>query len=600
MTLWRLRCTINTKQITKKQGERMIHSWGRGFIQLLGALMVGGVLAAFVVWIDPWLDQTTPAVDVVLNVTPALALYLVLLGVLARPSPALLASLGAVSGVFYLNTIKLAELDQPLLFTDLFLVGQVINHIDFLSGYINLPLVSTALIVGTVGAWVLQRTEPRWLNAPARFVAGLLGLLVFAALLTDRGDKLYQANDAPNRPWSPAAAIEARGWIASAVASIHSDWVALPQADAQTVESLKTAWLADQGQRSSEAWPVTPPDVVVILSESFFEPRYLNGANLCTLLPRWCNLLDEGIHGEMDVPTFGGNTTRTEYEVLTGVPYAKLPEGIYPYTSVVLKPTASIAWWAKHLGYDTTAIHPHDRYFWQRHRALPLLGFDRFIGEEGFGGHQRSGFWISDDDLTDKTLEVLDQDPDTPQWVFAISMENHGPWNAQRPNMDEDRRAGLPTIAGLDPVAEHAYRNYLYHQRNAVAGLERLWRAVQQRDRPTVVLFFGDHLPGLHQTFEQAGFGDGHTPLTHPVPFLALAHPKPLKTAWQPAAAHQLGIWLMDAIDLPLPGDYALLADRWRVTGAPEVAGVEPLYPHLISLEPELWLNERCQRFERC
>jgi hypothetical protein len=588
-----------------KQGERMIHSWGRSFIQLLGAWMVGGVLAAFVVWIDPWLDQTTPAVDVVLNVTPALALYLVLLGALARPSPALLASLGVVGGVFYLNTIKLAELEQPLLFTDLFLVGQVVNHIDFLSAYINVPLISIAAVGGGIGMVVLQRTEPRWLNTPGQYLSGLIGCLAFGVLFTDLGQTIYQNDTTPDRPWAPAAAIEARGWLAGAVASMQTDWVGLPTPNRKAVAELRKAWLSELQptaltQSPADSPTKAQPDVVIILSESFFEPRYLNGANLCTLLPRWCGLLAEGIRGEMTVPTFGGNTTRTEYELLTGVPYAQLPNGIYPYTSVVLQPTASIVWWAKYLGYDTTAIHPHDPQFWQRHRALPLLGFDQFIDEEEFGGHQRSGFWISDDDLTDKVLEVLNKNSDTPQWVLGISMENHGPWQAQRPNMDETRRLALPTIAGLDDQAAHAYRNYLYHQRNAVAALERLWRAIEQRDRPAVVLFFGDHLPGLHKTFEQAGFSNGFTPLTHPVPFLALSHHKPLNSEWQPKSAHQLGIWLMDHLGLALPDDYAMLRDYWRRQDQRDHAKLEALYPHLMTLAPEPWLQAPCQAPRRC
>jgi hypothetical protein len=583
----------------------MIPSWGRGFIQLLGAWMVGGVLAAFVVWVDPWLDQTTPAVDVALNVMPAWALYLVLLGALARPSPALLASLGVVSGVFYLNTIKLTELDQPLLFTDLFLVGQVVNHIDFLSAYANVPLISIAVVGGGIGMVVLQRAEPRWLNQSSRRVSGLVGCLAFGVLFTDLGQALYQDDTTPDRPWAPAGAIEARGWLAGAVASMQTDWVGLPAPDRQAVADLKKAWLREHPSEALSAAPADSstearPDVVIILSESFFEPRYLNGAQPCRLLPRWCGLLNEGISGEMTVPTFGGNTTRTEYEVLTGIPYAQLPDGIYPYTSVVLQPTASIVWWAKYLGYDTTAIHPHDRQFWQRHRALPLLGFDQFIGEEGFGGHQRSGFWISDADLTEKVLDVLNQDRDAPQWVFGISMENHGPWQAQRPNMDDTRRRALPTIAGLDDQADHAYRNYLYHQRNAVAALERLWRAIQQRDRPAVVLFFGDHLPGLHQTFEQAGFSEGFTPLTHPVPFLALSHPTPFASDWHPKSAHQLGIWLMDHLGPALPDDYAMLRDYWRRQDEADHAKLEALYPHLMALAPKPWLQTPCQAPRRC
>lgn len=333
------------------------------------------------------------------------------------------------------------------------------------------------------------------------------------------------------------------------------------------------------------------PNIVVVLSESFFEPRYLKGADLCELLPDWCRLLDEGDWGEMNVPTFGGNTTRTEYEVLTGIPYRTLPQGIYPYTSVVLQPTASLAWWLKSLGYQTTAIHPHDRYFWQRHRAMPLLGFNAFIGEQEFGPHTRSGFWISDHDLTQRVMGRLDQDTTVPQFVFAISMENHGPWHGKRPNVDEQRRAALPTIEGLDERASHAYRNYLYHQWKAIRALSDLWHNAKQAERPTVILFFGDHLPGLHETFEQAGLREGFSPLTHPVPYLLLSTAPRQPQDWQPVASHQLSTWLLQQVGLPLPVAYELLAQA--PPESPEK--LELVYPYLMNLDPEIWSTESCR-----
>ena len=576
-------------------------SWVSPLCRLIGVVCAGLLLTAFLVWIDPWVDRTATWTEVALNAAPTWAVFLVLVGALGRPSPALLASFAWISALFYLNSLKLDELGQPLLFTDLWLLGQVLKHLGFLSGYVNVPWVSSVLVLGVIGFWVLIKSEPRWLRGPARAVSMMLGAVALWGVLGDKGEALYRDSILPNNAWSPAATIESRGWMASAVAAIHTDWVALPEASRGTISMLKKAWMANQTpDMAARANTIQRPDVVVILSESFFEPRYLKNAKTCVLLPRWCELIGEGAAGEMTVPTFGGNTTRTEYELLTGVPYAALPQGIYPYTSVVLQPTASIVWWAKHLGYETTAVHPHDRYFWQRHRAFPLLGFDEFLAEDAFGGHRREGFWISDDDLTDKVMDVLDRDSDAPQWVFAISMENHGPWHASRPNIDQDTLASLPTIDGLEGTAEHAYRTYLYHQRNAVSALDRLWQHVQTRDRPTVVLFFGDHLPGLHETFEQAGFTEDWTPMTHPVPYLALAHPNPIEVDWQPTSSHQLGVWLMDGAGLPLPTDYGLVRDQWRGVDSNDPSSLDAIYPHLINLSPKPWLAERCERFELC
>lgn len=552
------------------------------------------LLTAFVVWVDPWLDQGDPLTVKALNAWPMAAVLILLLAITKRPALSLLTAMALTATVFYINHIKLTELSQPLLLTDLMLFPQVIGHMDLLGAYVNTNLF-VALWFAWLSACVLFWTsEPPWFQRTGQITGIVVAMGMWAFVASPWGLSWYEQNTGPNRPWAPIEEIKTQGLVAAAVRAAHTQLVSLPEPDLQKINELKNAL--------AQAWtdvpfdPAARPDLIVILSESFFESRYLTNAEPCILLPNWCALLEEGQWGEMSVPTFGGNTTRTEYEVLTGVPYRSLPQGVYPYNSIVLQPTASIAWWLKSLGYETTAIHPHDRYFWQRHRAMPLLGFDRFIGEQEFGPHTRSGFWISDKDLTNKVIQTLEKTSDTPQFVFAISMENHGPWHAKRPNMDEERRASLPSIKGLEGPGAHAYRNYLYHQRQAVDALNTLWQYAKTRARPTAILFFGDHLPGLHDTFRQLNFEQGFEPLTHPVPYLFLQTEPKSPPSWQPDTSYQLGLWLLEANALPIPSDYALLSAEHQRVEESDAPDQSALYPHLIRLDPNLWALELCER----
>ncbi len=563
-------------------------------LKIIATTVVLAIIWGFVVWIDPWIGQQSPWLTQGLNAVPIWTVFILIFAWSARPSPALLLTLALTAWIFYINHIKWMELSQPLMLSDGLLAGQVIDHFDLLGSYLNLSMLmwlSLALVIGTRWLWL---TEPPWFKLRARLSLAALGIGALAFLASPMGLALYQNHQGPNRPWAPIHNIQTQGWLAYAVNAAHTELVALPSVDPDAVTELKGAFTPTPITQPALA---ERPHIVVVLSESFFEPRYLNGADLCQLLPLWCDLIDQGHLGEMTVPTFGGNTTRTEYEVLTGIPYHTLPQGIYPYTSVVLQRSASLAWWLRSLGYQTTAIHPHDRYFWQRHRALPLLGFETFIGEQEFGRHKRSGFWISDEDLTRKVIETLEHDPDTPQFVFAISMENHGPWHGKRPNMDEATRDALPTIEGLNDRAQHAYRNYLYHQRQAVDALSQLWAHAQQSRRSTVILFFGDHLPGLHDTFQQAGMMNDLTPLSHPVPYLLLTTNQVTPQTWQPNASHQLGPWLLSKTGLPMPSDYQLLIEAH---GGNAEASIEAIYPYLMSLDPAKWALESCRYVASC
>src|SRR5690606_26680731 len=62
---------------------------------------------------------------------------------------------------------------------------------------------------------------------------------------------------------------------------------------------------------------------------------------------------------------------------------------------------------------------------------------------------------------------------------------------------------------GLSDTAAMELRNLLYNLGSADAQFARLLDALQGRDRPFLLLFFGDHLPGLKAAYPELGFVDG-------------------------------------------------------------------------------------------
>jgi hypothetical protein len=262
------------------------------------------------------------------------------------------------------------------------------------------------------------------------------------------------------------------------------------------------------------------PDIVVVQSESFFDPARLNGVDAAHSLPNFRRLAAGAHAGELRVPTFAGGTIRTEFEVLSGVPLAAFPGVEYPYFELVDAPMPGLMRTLAEQGYRTSVVHPNDASFWNRREALRHLGAQRFLALADFRRAPKSGLFVADAALTDQVLaELADEGP--PQFVFAISMEAHGPYEV-RPGLDEDRLAAIPLPDLLDEYGARTLRHFLYHLANADHELGRLAAVVQSRERPTVLLFYGDHLPGLHSTFAQLGFVDGRPPRAQPVPYLIL------------------------------------------------------------------------------
>src|SRR5690606_17873609 len=71
-----------------------------------------------------------------------------------------------------------------------------------------------------------------------------------------------------------------------------------------------------EAQAALQAAPgAEKPDIIVIQSESLFDPATLCGVPKETVLEAFA---EHGEGGELEVPVYGGRTLQTEFEMLTG------------------------------------------------------------------------------------------------------------------------------------------------------------------------------------------------------------------------------------------------------------------------------------------
>jgi len=190
-------------------------------------------------------------------------------------------------------------------------------------------------------------------------------------------------------------------------------------------------------------------------------------------------------------PTFAGNTSLVEFEVLTGLSNAFLPAGAIPFDHYLRRPTPSMASILKNEGYQTFAVHPFHAWFWSRDRVYPNLGFEEFISIDQFEDAEISGRFISDKALVDMMIDVIES-TEGPYMVYAVSMQNHMPY--------------LPNAYGSDAVSvktdypERLHKEletYLTGLRDADRELGRLTQYLSTRKEPVIFLFFGDHQPSI-------------------------------------------------------------------------------------------------------
>lgn len=476
------------------------------------------------------LAQGDSAQRLALNALPALALFGLLLAATRRALLSGWLVLLLVGALYAANTAKVGALQTPLLPADLRFLAQPGPALQLFSKYLHVGIGGLALVAVGIGlTYALARGKRleslRGWRAPALGGTALVACFGLVTGLTPmRG--LYQNAERAFQPWALGDSVARTGLIGSllvyhwqisgnGIPSADRDVaLALLQANAPIVHAAIDAKTPDG----------MLPDIVVVQSESAFDPARVRGMLSGRFLRQYERLAKRGTSGQMVVPTYAGGTIRTEFEMLTGAPLASLGGVQYPWVELEPDTYPGITRVLNDQGYRTVAIHPNAAAFWNRDRAYKAVGFDQFIDGEAFANADIVGLFTGDKAMTDRILSELANDG-PPQFLFAISMENHGPYD-WRPNLDARRLAELPMPDGLDEGGQHWFRNYLYMLDDADQQLGRLADALMKRKRRTLLLFYGDHLPDLAPVYHQLGFDDGGDAKSQPVPWLMLDNRK--------------------------------------------------------------------------
>ncbi len=525
------------------------------------------------IWSAPW--------RMFCNALPGLLLALVLLALTRRAWLSFVLAFLLQALLYGINALKVKNLGAPLAPEDFRMVGQVGNGGgELLSGYLpHSPWPYLAIVALVALLVALVRYEPPVMRRHAvrsRLLLGSVTLLALGTLLAAMPfwQVVYSRKVLGMQAWSAKATTRHTGLI-SALMLYRLQYGARKEKPNVHAALKFMASLDPAMRRREQATPPgteQQPDIVVILSESFFDPTTLNGYDKnVDFMPNLHRLAQHGTSGWMHSPTFGGGTIRTEFEVLTGLPLRYFKNIMFPYLQLDQKVIPGIVRLLKRHGYQTLAVHGGDPHFWNRVSALKALGFDRFISEGDFPANDavHDGKYMSDKSFTDELLRQLKPDG-PPRFVLGISIEAHGPYD-QDYGIDTRERDAIPVPATITGDARTQLQNYIYHIRHADQQLGRLADTLAKRNRPTLIVFFGDHLPAIVPAFQAAGFKDGRGFLVQRVPYL-LIDTAQLHTA--PAVKKNTAAWA-------LPG---MLLAHTRIHDDPWFALTDVVAPKLENL----------------
>ena len=116
--------------------------------------------------------------------------------------------------------------------------------------------------------------------------------------------------------------------------------------------------------------------------------------------------------------------------------------------------------------------------------------------------YTNKGGWANDDLIYQSIHAQLQQSKDQPQFIYAITVENHFNYNDDRFVKDNFKI----TKDSISDVNKRQLNTYLSGMQRADQHFKTLIDEAKKIERPTMIIFFGDHLPNLGQVFDQFGF----------------------------------------------------------------------------------------------
>jgi len=260
----------------------------------------------------------------------------------------------------------------------------------------------------------------------------------------------------------------------------------------------------DMGKEAVSTGTDIRPDVIYIMLESIFDVDELQKYGV-TYSEDPDPVMDEYQIAKTVSPVCGGLTARAEFEGLTGLSGTFYPQGTIEYLVLwggKAKPRYSLAQEFKKQGYSTYAIHQNARNYYNRSSVYESMGFETYIAEDTYGEDVAEEYKNQDSFLTNahflKLLkEQLEQDEKTPKFIWGITIESHMPYTNKYSDLEIHA-----SYEGMTPASQLELDNYIQSVKRTDEFVGELIEYVKQREKPTVVVMFGDHKPSLQALWD--------------------------------------------------------------------------------------------------
>lgn len=241
------------------------------------------------------------------------------------------------------------------------------------------------------------------------------------------------------------------------------------------------------------------PNIVMVFSESFWNIDEMEEVQFSEpIAPNFERLKKEGILLDMISPSYGGISSNVEYEILTGSSIKFFSAGYIPYMQLYIGDkyytAPSIISELKNNGYKTHITSTWESSLFNCKAVYNYFGVDLAEYKENLKDSYKKGGRISDAYVAERLIKELEEKPkDEKLFTMVLTAQAHMPFNYDK----YDKYDISIKDSKLSSDEEQTIISYAQGVYDADKQLKEIYDYIQTFDEPTILIFYGDHLPYL-------------------------------------------------------------------------------------------------------
>ncbi|WP_407854839.1 LTA synthase family protein [Enterococcus hailinensis] len=411
-----------------------------------------------------------------------------------------------IIGIGSANFMKMKYRMEPIYPSDL----KMVTEFNMIKDIIGLPLFILFLLLLVVGIFLIIFSLKQSLKLTKRqqwIRFGLLlvtsGLLFYVGGFNQPNNLLRKAYNKTALwiPYSQKMNYYNTGFMGGFLYNLSVDAMDKPANYSEaTIKKITEKYQVKKQATSEEK-----PNIVYVMSESFSDTSRLKGLDIIGGYPLkdYRTVADNTYSGQMLSQNYGGGTANIEFEALTGFSMELFNSQMTtPYTMLVpgFKTFPSLVSTLKNRGYQTTAIHPYNTSMYKRKDVYQTFGFDQFLNEDTMTHTDKieNNPYISDASAYQEVMDQLEKNQQ-PQFLHLVTMQTHMPY--------ENKYDEVPYLVKGDDTS--SVRSYLQDVAYSSEALKDFLADIDKLPERTLVVFWGDHLPGIYSNTTQEA-NEGH------------------------------------------------------------------------------------------